>query len=339
MNKFFSAITDTLALLGSILVSILLILCPLSPLAFANELEDISQMAAQGKSTASMGKLNTYIESNPNSSDALFLKGVLLAELGYYNDAVKVFLDMTVKFPTLLEPYNNLAVLYASKGQYDKARKALETAIKTNPSYAIAHDNLGGIYAGMATKAYNNALQLDSSNTHTQTKLTLLKDLSGTGNKTTLENIQPTKALSVSRKSETEPAVIRKPQAVAVKTVVDIPKESDDKNLINSVNNWSKAWSDKNLDKYFASYSSNFKPAKGASRKLWESERRERISKPTKISVELSNVSIANVDSNKAKVNFKQLYRADKKPIYTTKTLIMSKSGNNWLIEEEIVPN
>ena len=55
-------------------------------------------------------------------------------------------------------------MLYASQGQYDKARKSLELAIRTHPSYATAHENLGDIYAKMASQAYDKALQLDKSN-------------------------------------------------------------------------------------------------------------------------------------------------------------------------------
>jgi len=59
------------------------------------------------------------------------------------------------------EPYNNLAVLYAAEGQERKAAEALEQAIRTNPSYTTAHENLGDLYARMASEAYAKALQLD----------------------------------------------------------------------------------------------------------------------------------------------------------------------------------
>ena len=38
-------------------------------------------------------------------------------------------------------------MLYANQNQLDKARTALEMAIRTNPAYATAHENLGDIYA------------------------------------------------------------------------------------------------------------------------------------------------------------------------------------------------
>lgn len=92
------------------------------------------------------------------------------------------------------------------------------------------------------------------------------------------------------------------------------------------------------MDQYFASYGASFKPAKGMSRQAWEQQRRERINKPSKISVELSNIRIESADSS-AKVKFKQMYRADGKPIRTSKTLLMKRDGDNWYIVEEIASN
>ena len=163
MNKFISLLNASIAKLAVILS---LSLC--SAYAQADELKDISQMADQGQTAAAIDKLNVYINNNPKNAQALFMKGVMLAEQGRRDEAIKVFTDVTEKFPNLPEPYNNLAVLYADQGQFDKARKSLETAIKTHPSYATAHENLGDIYARMASEAYDKALQLDTSNTRAQ---------------------------------------------------------------------------------------------------------------------------------------------------------------------------
>jgi tetratricopeptide (TPR) repeat protein len=300
--------------------------------AHADELKDISQMADQGQSAAALDRINVFIASNPKNAQALFMKGVLLAEQGRRDEAIRTFTDVTEKFPNLPEPYNNLAVLYADQGQYDKARKALETAIKTHPSYATAHENLGDIYARMASEAYDKALQLDTSNTRAQGKLSLIKDLFGTGNKTTIA------AKADPAAKVTNPIRAADPKKNDTTAVADAPKNSNDA-ITAAINGWAQAWSAKDVSKYLASYSDTFKPAKGESRKSWEQQRRERISKPSKISVELSNINVSAEDSNSAKVRFKQSYRADGKPIRTTKTLVMKKVGDNWLIDQEIASN
>jgi len=297
--------------------------------ANADELKDISQMADQGQAAAALDRINTYIAANPKNAQALFMKGVLLAEQGRRDEAIRTFTDVTEKFPNLPEPYNNLAVLYADQGQFDKARKALETAIKTHPSYATAHENLGDIYARMASEAYDKALQLDTGNTRAQGKLSLIKDLFGTGNKTTIAAKEPKVANPI------RSADIKKPEAVAEKPVAESAKNNDEV-ITSAVNNWAQAWANKNLDKYFASYSDNFKPAKGESRKAWEKQRRERITKPAQISVELSNINVNVENDNSAKVRFKQTYRAGGSPIRTSKTLLLEKVGDNWLITQEI---
>ncbi len=332
MNKFIS-------LLNAIITKSVLILSIslFMPIAQADELKDISQMADQGQAAAAIEKLNTYITANPKNAQALFMKGVLLAEQGRRDEAIKIFLDVTEKFPNLPEPYNNLAVLYADQGQFDKARKALETAIKTHPTYATAHENLGDIYARMASEAYDKALQLDTSNTRAKGKLSLIKDLFGTGNKTTIASKEPVKADTKAVSSATT-ADVKKADAPSTKVAADTPKNNEE-SLTSAVNNWAQAWSSKNLEQYFASYGASFQPAKGQSRKAWEQLRKERISRPSKISVSLSNINITTIDNNNAKVHFKQAYRADGKPIYTSKTLMMKKEGERWYIQEEIAKN
>jgi len=93
------------------------------------------------------------------------------------DDAESIFKNLTQAHPELPEPFNNLAVVYAAKGNFDAAREALREAISTHPAYATAHENMGDIYAKMAVVAYNEALQLDSGNQTAREKLALVNDL------------------------------------------------------------------------------------------------------------------------------------------------------------------
>jgi tetratricopeptide (TPR) repeat protein len=325
MNNFMASLTLTIAKFLLIAVASLTF-----SVAYADELKEISQLADQGQTSVALDRLNTYIAANPKNAQGLFLKGVLLAEQGRRDEAIKVFSEVTEKFPKLPEPYNNLAVLYADQGQFDKARNALETAIKTHPSYATAHENLGDIYARMASEAYGKALQLDTANTRAQGKLSLIKDLFGTGNKTTIAAKEPTK---INTETSTTSVPVAQDNNKKPSAVLNSQQAIDA-----AVNKWAKAWSSKNIDQYLASYGASFKPAKGLSRQAWEQQRRDRIAKPSKISVELSNIKIES-DETSAKVKFKQSYRADSKPITTAKTLLMKRDGDNWYIVEEIASN
>ncbi len=151
--------------------------------AYADDIKDAQELSRQGKHTEALDQLNKFLTTHPKDAQARFQKGVILTELNKSSEAIKVFSDLTQDYPSLPEPYNNLAVLYFSLGQYDKAKNALEAAIRTHPTYATAHENLGDIYAKMATQAYDKALQLDKSNTTAQTKLALVKELFTPGSK------------------------------------------------------------------------------------------------------------------------------------------------------------
>ncbi len=88
---------------------------------------------------------------------------MILSEQGKTADAINIFQKLTEDYPELPEPYNNLAVLHAAAGNFDKARVALERAIRTNPTYATAHENLGDVYAKLASQSYDKAMQLADS--------------------------------------------------------------------------------------------------------------------------------------------------------------------------------
>ena len=153
--------------------------------AFADNLPEVQRLIKQGQFPQAMEKVDAYLSSRPKDAQGRFLKGLIYTEMNKPADAIAVFTKLSEDYPELPEPYNNLAVLYAQQKQYEKARTALEMAIRTHPSYAIAYENLGDVYAKLASQAYDKALQLDNSNSATQNKLALIRDLittSGKGN-------------------------------------------------------------------------------------------------------------------------------------------------------------
>lgn len=167
-----------LARLPALIAGFLLIISV--PLAQAQTLPEIQRLMKQGQLPQALEKVDLYIASKPKDAQGRFMRGLILTDMGRTADAIAVFTRLTEDFPELPEPYNNLAVLYAQQKQYDKARGALEMAIRTHPSYAIAHENLGDVYAKLASQAYGKALQIDASNTSTQTKLSLITELIST---------------------------------------------------------------------------------------------------------------------------------------------------------------
>ena len=150
----------------------------------ADSVQDLQALVKQGQLSQALEKADQLLASKPRDAQVRFLRGVILSELNRGAEAITVFQKLTEDYPELPEPYNNLAVLYAQQRQYDKARNALEMAIRTHPSYATAHENLGDIYARLASQAYDKALALDSSNVVAQSKLALIREMMSVGGKT-----------------------------------------------------------------------------------------------------------------------------------------------------------
>ena len=325
----------------------------------ADELQDINRMMRQGQLPQSLERVDKFLAGKPRDAQGRFLKGLILTEMNRPNEAIQVFAKLSEDYPELPEPYNNLAVLYASQGQYEKARVALESSIRTHPSYATAHENLGDIYAKLASQAYDKALQLDSSNTGAKTKLAMIGELIGGGTRAARAPAHPepaktaeaapakvadagkASALAGTAKSGAEPKApepkAAEPKATepAAKAVGSQNAETDE--LLKTVHAWANAWAKKDVSGYLAHYAKDFKTPKGEARGDWEKGRKQRISAPKKIEVEIDSPKVSISGDNAASVSFRQIYRSDVIKTSGTKTLVMVKANGKWLIREERV--
>ena len=152
------------------------------PCAYADEYADASELMRAGKLSEAMAKVDQFLATQPKDPQMRFLKGVIQRDTGKTQDAIATFTRLTEDYPELPEPYNNLAVLYAGQNQLDRARTALEMAIRTNPSYSTAHENLGDVYARLASQAYSRALQVDNAaSASAAPKLDLIRELFSVG--------------------------------------------------------------------------------------------------------------------------------------------------------------
>ena len=293
--------------------------------AYADEYGDVSQLLRASKFPEAMAKADAYLSAKPGDPQMRFLKGVIQRNSGKQADAIVTFTKLTEDYPELPEPYNNLAVLYASQSQFDKARAALEMAIRTNPSYATAHENLGDVYARLASEAYNKALNLDGANPAVQPKLALIRELFKPGGK-----------------GQNQTTVIASAAPAAAAPVPDPVKaavsDNSEKEVSAAVRKWAKAWSDQDINTYIGSYSKDYKGASKQSRKAWEQERRDRIVGKPNISVKLENLDVS-VDANKAVAKFRQDYRGGSLDVTSRKTLDLVKAGERWVIVRESTGN
>jgi len=149
------------------------------PLARADEVDVATALLRDGRPADAMTRIDTYLGKNPKDARGRFLKGTILAEQQKSDEAIAVFRALTEELPELPEPYNNLGVLYAAKGRYEDARRVLETAVLNHPGYALAHENLGDVYARIAAQSYQRAGKLDPKSATASAKLKLIDQLLG----------------------------------------------------------------------------------------------------------------------------------------------------------------
>ena len=138
---------------------------------------DVSTLTKSGKTAQAIEKAEQYLGTNPRDPQMRFLKGVAQSKAGDLEAATTTFTLLIEEYPELPEPYNNLAVIFASQNQLEKARGALEMAVRNNPSYAVAHENLGDIYARLAHDSYNQSLKISSNNRALRLKMSTLADI------------------------------------------------------------------------------------------------------------------------------------------------------------------
>lgn len=306
----------------------------------ASAVEEAQTLVNQGQLDAALKRLDGQLKTAPQDAEARFMRGLVLTRLNRTEEAIKAFADITRDYPQLPEPYNNLAVLYAQQGDYEKARDALEAALATHPSYSTAHENLGDIYAALAGAAYNRALMLDQGNSAVRNKLSMVNKLSDGANAPRTVAAAPAASAPAAVAVAPTPApaavgpapaaVTPAPAAPATAAVDAATTES----VREAMTAWSKAWSGKDVDGYLAAYAADFRPEGGISRATWEAQRRDRISRPKRIRVGVVNPKLSPLGDGRVRVTFRQEYESDSFSDTVTKIIELRDEGG-WKIERE----
>jgi tetratricopeptide (TPR) repeat protein len=335
--------------------------------AHADEYSEVSQLVRAGKLAEALTRADQYLATQAKDPQMRFIKGVIQRDSGKTTEAIATFTKLTEDFPELPEPYNNLAVLYAGQSQFDKARSALEMAIRTNPSYATAHENLGDIYAKLASQAYNKALQLDSANPAVPPKLALIREIFS-ANASKAPRVASTPAPvpvtatvvaqnGLGKPASTPPPAVVPPavqppaaapapkvaaSAPATKALPPVAASSEAAGQVQEVEaavaKWAKAWSARDVKSYLAAYGRDFDPPGSVNRKTWEEERQLRITSKASITVKVEGLSV-HVSGNHATAKFRQDYKAGGLAVSSRKTLDFAKVGEHWQIVKETVGN
>jgi Flp pilus assembly protein TadD len=120
---------------------------------------ELQKLMKEKKWDEALQLIEKEAKKNPRNVQILFVRTRILVEQGKLENARQALVAFIDKYPEIPEPYNNLAVLYASAGKLEQARDYLELCLKLAPNYAIALQNLGDIYTLIAASNYDKAFK------------------------------------------------------------------------------------------------------------------------------------------------------------------------------------
>lgn len=365
------------------------------PALASDSVEDVFALVSKGQYRQALTAVERVLEANPKDLNARFMRGVILSELNRPEEAIDAFKSLTAEQPDLPEPYNNLAALFAQQRRYLEARDALERAIRINPGYTTALENLGDLYLRLAGDIYAKARNLEDASPDTARKLASVRNLiSGGRGDTQLAASEPRRPASAVQapavvpapaapapapatpapapaqastpvlaavSSEAKPPVVPMGGAATEGVMAPEPRHAakgrkgtkaevakqpeadstatsffDPAEVEQAVRNWAESWANKDVDGYLAAYAPDFKPGMPGGRAKWENQRRERISKPESISIEIEDLKI-KPGKGSAVATFVQRYRSPLHKSDDTKALVLALRDGQWLIVEERV--
>lgn len=138
---------------------------------------EIDRIFRAGDRPLAFQRVDQALAAQPDNARLRFLRGVMLSESQREPEAITMFERLTQDYPDLPEPYNNLAVLQAARGQLDQARELLESALRNDPAYHAARENLGDVFVRLALRAYEQASSGNRPEASLQRKLKLAREL------------------------------------------------------------------------------------------------------------------------------------------------------------------
>ncbi len=120
---------------------------------------DAEKAAQQRRYAEAIERFDRVIAANPRNVQARFERAWALSQAGREDEAVQAFHEIAQEYPELPEPHNNLALIYARRGDLKRAEAELLAALEAKPGFAIGYTNLGDVYRKLAERSYAEALK------------------------------------------------------------------------------------------------------------------------------------------------------------------------------------
>ncbi|PHU19954.1 hypothetical protein BC332_11105 [Capsicum chinense] len=145
----------------------------------------IRQVLVRRELDLSAKELQEQVRSGDASATELFELGAVMLRRKFYPAAIKYLLQAVEKWDgddqDLAQVYNALGVSYVLDGKIDKGIAQFENAVKVQPGYVTAWNNLGDAYEKTkdltsALKAFEEVLLFDPNNKIARPRRDALKD-------------------------------------------------------------------------------------------------------------------------------------------------------------------
>jgi ketosteroid isomerase-like protein len=300
-------------------------------------------LAEQNKRDEAIKAFTEITEKYPNLPEPFNNLAVLYADQGQYDKAKKALEAAIKTHPSYATAHENLGDIYAKM-----ASEAYDKALQLDTNNTRAQGKLSLIReVFIANNKASTAVASKPATPKPSDVAALTPPPASITPPTPVMSApiaKPEPQPKPSDVAKTEP--LKTPDPIKAEPVKNNPdpvrnddtsanSRNDASNIKASVEKWVSAWSSRNAEAYLDSYADSFQPPKGYSRKEWEQERKQRINKPVKITVEVSNLHISKDGNNRAQASFKQSYRAGSLSQRTNKTLILVRNNGKWLIEQE----
>ena len=324
--------------------------------------------AQQGQIDKAIDTFKQITQTHPEQSEAYNNLGVLYASKGQL-EASKTFLEKALQtHPSYAAAHRNLSDVHSqlAKQSYAKALQVDPKAKASAPQLTLlgsmGTEQRGQSMASLtrpsavapgqaASQAATPAAAAPASAPKAAAASAPAAASAAKANTSVpVPAASPTASASAARAAPVAPAKPSPPVAVALPAAAPAAptapppaaspasdaRQADRAAIEKAVQNWAKAWSDKDMARYYAAYADNFTPANRASRAQWESDRRIRIVSKKSISVDVRELQISFTGET-ASARFQQLYTSDNLKGSSRKTLEMVRQGNRWLIVRESV--
>jgi uncharacterized protein (TIGR03032 family) len=116
---------------------------PETPLEIASPLfEKGTDLFNENKKEEAIVQYKKALEVQPDFLPATFNMAIALGDLGRFDEAEKILLDVIENDASIVETYNSLGYVYYRKGDFEKAKENFEKAIELKPDFQQAKASL-----------------------------------------------------------------------------------------------------------------------------------------------------------------------------------------------------